>query len=106
MSKAYEMTANSLILLGKEVHNLQAIHEKEKQKRGQSRKQISHEQGITREEAQVLVQRQIEASQSITTVLTEPELPASQAIVRRQFRCSECNTLGHRRPQCPHRSSN
>jgi hypothetical protein len=106
MSKAYEMTANSLMLLGKEVHDLRAAHEKEKQKRGRSRRQITHEQGITREEAQALIQSQIEMPQSITTALTEPELPASQALVRRQFRCSECNTLGHRRPQCPNRTSN
>jgi hypothetical protein len=106
MSKAYEMTTNSLMLLGKEVHDLQATHEKKKQKHRQSRRQITHEQGITREEAQALIQSQIEMPQSITTALTEPELPASQALVRRQFRCSECNTLGHRRPQCPNRTSN
>jgi hypothetical protein len=33
ISKAYKMTANSLILLRKEVHNLRAAHKKEKQKR-------------------------------------------------------------------------
>jgi hypothetical protein len=55
MSKAYEMTVNSLMLLGKEVYNLWAANEKEKQKRRRSRKQITHEQGITREEAQALV---------------------------------------------------
>jgi hypothetical protein len=33
MSKAYEITVNSLMLLGKEVHDLRAAHEKEKQKR-------------------------------------------------------------------------
>jgi hypothetical protein len=106
ISKAYEMTANSLMLLGKEVHDLQATHEKKKQKRGQSRRQITHKQGITREEAQALIQSQIEMPQSITTALTKPELPASQALVRRQFRCSECNTLRHRRPQCPNHTSN
>ena len=106
MSKAYEMTANSLMLLGKEVHDLRGAHEKEKQKRRRSRKQIEHGQGITREEAQALVQSQIEASQSRTTAPGESELPASQTLVRRQFRCSECNILGHRRPQCPNRTGN
>jgi hypothetical protein len=106
MSKAYEITANSLILLGKEVHDLRAAHEKEKQKRRQSRKQISHEQGITREEAHALIQSQVEASQLAITALADPELPASPALIRRQFRCSECNILGHRRPQCPNRTGN
>jgi hypothetical protein len=62
MSKAYEISINELLIVRKEVHDLRAAHEKEKQKRGRSRKQISHEQGITREEAQALVQGQIEAS--------------------------------------------
>jgi kynurenine formamidase len=106
MSKAYEITTNSLLLLGKEVHDLRAAHEKEKQKRRQSKKQISHTQGITREEAQTLIQGQIKASQIDITAPVEPELPASQALVRRQFRCSECNILGHRRPQCPNLSIN
>lgn len=106
MSKAYEMSINELHIMRKEVHDLRAAHEKEKQKRRRSRAQISHEQGITREEAQALVQGQIEASQIDITAPAEPELPASQALVRRQFRCSECNTLGHRRPQCPNRTNN
>jgi hypothetical protein len=105
MSKAYKITTNSLMLLGKEVHDLQATHEKKKQKRGQSRRQIEHGQGITREKAQALVQSHIKASQSVITAPAEPELPASQALIRRQYRCSDCNILGHRRPQCPNRTN-
>jgi hypothetical protein len=45
------MTVNSLILLEKEVYDLQAAHEKEKQKCRQSRRQIEYGQGITREKA-------------------------------------------------------
>jgi hypothetical protein len=106
MSKAYEMTANSLILLGKEVHDLRATHEKEKQKRRRSRKQITHEQGITREEAQALIQNQIEVSQTDTTAPAEPELPASQPPVRRQFRCSGCGIAGHKITGCPNKARN
>lgn len=106
MSKAYEMTTNSLMLLGKEVHDLRAAHEKEKQKRRRSRKQITHEQGITKEEAQMLVQSQIEASQSITTAPAEPDLPESQPPVRRQFRCSGCGIAGHKITGCPNHTSN
>jgi hypothetical protein len=106
MSKAYKITTNSLLLLRKEVHDLRATHKKEKQKQRRSKKQISHTQGITREEAQALIQGQIKASQIDITAPVKPELPASQALVRRQFQCSECNILRHRRPQCPNLSIN
>ena len=70
-----------------------------------SKKQISIEQGITRKEAQALVQGQVEASQVVTTTPAEPELPASQPVVRHQSRCSGCNVMGHRINQCPSRTS-
>ncbi|KAI7976410.1 hypothetical protein EIK77_010170 [Talaromyces pinophilus] len=106
MSKAYEMTMNDLLLVWKENYDLRAAHEKEKQKRKRSNKQISIEQGVIREEAQVFVQGQIEASQAVTTALAEPELPASQAVVRRQFRCSGCGVEGHKINRCPNQTSN
>ncbi|EED17643.1 conserved hypothetical protein [Talaromyces stipitatus ATCC 10500] len=93
-SKAYE----------KELHDLRAAHEKEKQKRQKSKKQISHDHGITREEAQALVQGQIEASQAVTTAPAEPELPVSHPPVRRQFRCSGCGIEGHKITGCPNRT--
>jgi hypothetical protein len=105
MSKAYETTMNDLLLIRKENRDLRAANEKEKQKRQRSMKQISIEQGITGEEAQALVQGQVEASQAVITAPAEPELPASQPVVRRQFRCSGCNVMGHRINQCPSRTS-
>ncbi|EED15968.1 conserved hypothetical protein [Talaromyces stipitatus ATCC 10500] len=105
LSKAYEILANDALLVRKENRDLRAAHEKEKQKRKKSNKQISIEQGITREEAQALVQGQVEASQAVTTTTAEPELPALQAAVRRQYRCSGCNVMGHRINQCPSRTS-
>jgi hypothetical protein len=105
MSKAYETTINDLLLVQKENQDLQAAHEKEKQKREKSKKQISIEQGITREEAQALVQSKIEASQTVTAAPAEPGLPASQGVVRRQFRYSGCNIEGHRINRCPNRTS-
>jgi hypothetical protein len=105
LSKAYETIANDVLLIRKENYDLRAAHEKEKQKRKRSNKQISIEQGITREEVQALVQGQIEASQAVTTTAAEPELPAPQAAIRRQYRCSGCNVMGHRINQCPSRTS-
>ncbi|EED21582.1 conserved hypothetical protein [Talaromyces stipitatus ATCC 10500] len=95
-SKAYEMSINKLTIAQKELHDLRAAHKKEKQKRQRSKQQISYEQGITREEAQSLVQGQIEASQAVTTTPVEPELPVSHPPVRRQFRCSGCGVAGHK----------
>jgi hypothetical protein len=83
ISKVYKITTNSLLLLRKEVYDLRAAHKKKKQKRRRSKKQISHAQGITREEAQALIQGQIKASQIDITAPVEPKLPASQALVRR-----------------------
>ncbi|EED12744.1 transposon, putative [Talaromyces stipitatus ATCC 10500] len=103
-SKAYEMSINKLTIAQKELHDLRAAHEKEKQKRQKSKKQISHDHGITREEAHVLVQGQIEASQAVTTAPAEPELPVSHPPVRRQFRCSGCGIEGHKITGCPNRT--
>ncbi|EED14516.1 pogo transposable element, putative [Talaromyces stipitatus ATCC 10500] len=104
-SKAYEMSINKLTIAQKELHDLRAAHEKEKQKRRRSKQQISHEQGITREEAQALVQGQIEVSQAVTTAPAEPELPVSHPPVRRQFRCSDCGVAGHKITGRPNRIS-
>ncbi|EED11807.1 hypothetical protein TSTA_109870, partial [Talaromyces stipitatus ATCC 10500] len=43
---------NDLLLARKENHDLRTAHEKEKQKRQKSKKQLSNEQGISTEEAQ------------------------------------------------------
>ncbi|EED21283.1 conserved hypothetical protein [Talaromyces stipitatus ATCC 10500] len=105
-SKAYEMSINKLTIAQKELHDLRAAHEKEKQKHRRSKQQISHEQGITREEAQALVQGRVEASQAVTTAPAEPELPVCHPPVRRQFRCSGCGVAGHKITGCPNRIRN
>jgi DNA anti-recombination protein RmuC len=66
MLKACEITMNELSIIRKEVHDLRAANEKEKQKRRRSTAQISHKGGLTREEAQNLVQSQNQSSQSVT----------------------------------------
>jgi hypothetical protein len=106
MSKAYETTMNDLLLVRKEKHNLRAANEKEKQKRQRSKQLIPTEQGLTIEATQALIQGQVEASQAVTTAAAEPELPASQPVIRHQFRCSGCNVVGHSINQCPSRTSN
>jgi hypothetical protein len=100
MSKAYETTINDFLFIRKENRHLH-----EKQKRQKSKKQISIEHGITGEEAQALVQGQAEVLKLLLTT-AEPELPASQQVVRRQFRCSGYGAKGHRINRCPNKTSN
>jgi transposase len=92
--------ANHLLLQ----HGNQQVGEKWVYNLVQRRPEIK--QGITREEAQALIQGQIEASQAAITTPAEPELPASQPVVRRQFQCSGCGTIGHRINRCPNHASN
>ena len=58
ISKACENAMIDLTIVRKEVHDLCTIHEKEKQKHRRSTTQITHEGGLTRWEAQDLVQSQ------------------------------------------------
>jgi hypothetical protein len=106
MSKACEITMNELTIIRKEVHDLRTANEKEKQKRRRSTARIVHEGGLRREEAQDLVQSQNQSTQPLANDPPQSQLPASPPRVRVQFRCSNCNTLGHRRNQCPNRVTN
>ena len=104
ISKACERQMIDMTIVRKEVHDLRAAHEKEKQKRRRSTKRIAHEGGLTRQEAQDLVRSQNQPNQSSQPVANDPaqsERVASPPRVRAQFRCSNCNILGHRRNQCP-----
>jgi hypothetical protein len=103
ISKACENAMINLTIVRKKAHDLRTAHEKEKQKRRRSTARIAHEGGLTRQEAQDLVQSQNQPSQLVTNDPTGPaqsERVASLPRVRAQFRCSNCNILGHRRNQC------
>ena len=109
ISKACERQMIDMTIVRKEVHDLRAAHEKEKQKRRRSTKRIAHEGGLTRQEAQDLVRSQNQPNQSSQPVANDPaqsERVASPPRVRAQFRCSNCNILGHRRNQCPNPITN
>jgi hypothetical protein len=101
ISKACENAMIDLTIVRKEVHDLRAANEKEKQKRRRSTARITHEGGLTRQEAQDLIQSQNQPSQPIANDPPQSERVASLPRVRAQFRCSNCNILGHRRNQCP-----
>jgi hypothetical protein len=88
------------------VHDLRAANKKEKQKRQRSTTQIAHEGGLTRQEAQDLIQSQNQSSQPVASDPPQSQYTASQPHIRAGYRCSNCNTLGHRRNQCPNSVSN
>ena len=97
------MTMNELSIIRKEVHDLRAANEKEKQKRRRFTARIAHEGGLT---AQDLVGSQNQSSQPVANDPPQSERVASPPRVRAQFRCSNCNILGHRRNQCPNPTGN
>ena len=101
ISKACENAMINLTIVRKEVHDLNTAHEKEKQKRRRSTTRITHEGGLTRQEAQDLIRSQNQPSQPVANDPAQLERVASPPRVRAQFRCSNCNILGHRRNQCP-----
>jgi hypothetical protein len=105
MSKACEITMNELSIIRKEVHDLRAANKKEKQKRQRSTTQIAHEGGLTRKEAQDLIQGQNQSSQPIASDLPQSQHTAPLPHIRAGYRCSNCNTLGHRRNQCPNHAT-
>jgi hypothetical protein len=97
---------HSTALLEVETHKLRAAHEKQKQKRQRSTRQIPNEGGMTVQEGQ-------EAIQQATQVIEPPVAPpAAQQpapilppppVRRRQARCSGCQGVGHSITWCPNR---
>ena len=95
-----------MTIVRKEVHDLRAAHEKEKQKRRRSTKRIAHEGGLTRQEAQDLVRSQNQPNQSSQPVANDPaqlERVVSQPRVRAPPKCSGCGIIGHNILRCPSR---
>ncbi|PGH13862.1 hypothetical protein AJ79_03430, partial [Helicocarpus griseus UAMH5409] len=75
-----------------------------KQKRKRSRRQIQHEGGLTREEAQSLTITPAEPVELSAIQCTEPPPPGSTPRSRAPPRCSNCGSHGHRRTRCPNPS--
>ncbi|ODM17100.1 hypothetical protein SI65_07499 [Aspergillus cristatus] len=106
MIKGHEMALNEGILACQEIRELRASHEKQLQKRKRSRRQITAEEGLSIQEGQALVQGRSQEEEVMPTTSTEPAPMAEYRSVRAPPRCSDCNTLGHKRTHCPNRDSN
>jgi hypothetical protein len=106
ISRACERQMIDITIVRKEVHDLRAANEKEKQKRRRSTKRIVHEGGLTRQEAQDLIQSQNQSDQSSQPVANNPAQPehvVSQPRVRAPQKCSGCGIIGHNIFRCPSR---
>jgi hypothetical protein len=98
--KGCEMAMHNAALLAKENHDLRAANEKEKQKRKQSRRQMTPNEGLSIQEAWDLIQARNEqdggASIDSTPLPLEPPKRAPP-------RCTNCFIVGHIRTRCPTR---
>ncbi|KAL1986329.1 hypothetical protein VTN96DRAFT_6561 [Rasamsonia emersonii] len=104
--KGCQLAMNSAVILAKENHDLQAANEKQKQKRKRSTNQISHEGGLTVQEAQDLIQSQIPDQNQMAEGVAAPAAEAASAPrTRAPPKCTNCRTIGHIRTRCPNRSN-
>jgi 7-keto-8-aminopelargonate synthetase-like enzyme len=98
--KGCEMAMHSAALLTKENHDLRAANEKERQKRKQSRHQMTPNEGLSIQEARDLIQARNEqgggASIDSSPLPLEPPKRAPP-------RCTNCFIVGHTRTRCPTR---
>lgn len=104
--KGCEIAMNSAILLAKENQDLRAAHEKQRQKGKRSNRQIAHTEGLSIQEAQELIQHKNETQETQGALPVESASSTVQRPVRAPPRCSNCHVIGHKRLQCPNRSSN
>jgi hypothetical protein len=103
--KGCEMAMNNAILLAKENRDLRAAHEKQLQKRKQSRRQIEAAEGFSIQEGQEFIQQRNQAAEAIPTIPTDQAVDAEQHPQRAPPRCSDCHIIGHKRLQCPQRKN-
>src|SRR5436305_14820825 len=104
MFKGCEMAMNSAIILARDNQDLRDVTDQESRKRKRSTKKIAHKGSLTMEEAQNHLQVAPVAGSS--SGAAGPANPTSPPRVRPQYRCSDCNTLGYRRNQCPNPNTN
>jgi hypothetical protein len=101
--KACQITMQSAALLEKEVSELRAANEKQKQKRTRSRKQIPAEEGLSVQEASALIIQPVEAMEAPIPPPRRRPSPPLQPRTRALPTCGLCKNQGHRRDACPDR---
>ena len=99
--KACEYGMVNATIMKKQYQDIFAANEKEKQKHKRSSRRIQHEGGLTRKEAQGLIISSAEPVEQPVMQSSESTAPELAAHSRAPPRCSNCNTLGHKRTHCP-----
>lgn len=101
--KACQVTMQSAAFLEKEVSDLRAANEKQKQKRTRSRRQIPSTEGLSVLEASALIVQPEEAIEPPPPPQPRRPSPPLQPRTRALNRCGACGNLGHKRTACPDR---
>ncbi|CDM26465.1 Probable transposable element [Penicillium roqueforti FM164] len=101
--KACQVTMQSAAFLEKEVSDLRAANEKQKQKRTRSRKQIPSTEGLSVLEASILIVQPEEAIEPPPPPQLRRPSPPLLPRTRVLNRCGACGNLGHKRNACPDR---
>ena len=103
--KACQITMQSAAFLEKEVSDLRAANERQKQKRSRSTRQIAHEGDISVEEVRKLrsepIESQIARIAQVREQISGPLQPRTRALPK----CGLCGIQGHKRNACPDRSN-
>jgi hypothetical protein len=103
--KGSEKAMYQVAFLTKELRDLRAANEKQKQKSQRSTKRLSHAGGLSIQEARELISHPNQAGEASNSVGAEAEASTPRPPQRAPPRCSDCNTLGHRRTRCPNRAN-
>ncbi|KAL1970075.1 hypothetical protein VTN77DRAFT_6480 [Rasamsonia byssochlamydoides] len=104
--KGCQLAMNIAVILAKENRDLWAANKKQKQKCKRSTNQVSHEGGLTVQEAQDLVQNQILDQNQMAEGVAAPAAEAASAPrTRAPPKCTNCGTIGHIRTRCPNCSN-
>ena len=98
--KACEHEMVTASVMKKQYEDIFASNEKKKQKCTRSKKLISHERDLTREQAQNLIPFPNIPVESTVSQSYEAEAPVSQPQSRAPPKCSNCGTVGHTRRTC------
>jgi hypothetical protein len=101
--KGCEIALHSAVLLAKENHDLRLANEKEKQKRKQSRRQMTPNEGLSIQEARDLIQARTEQDNEAGGTSVDSARLHLEPPKRAPPRCSNCFIIGHTRSSCSKR---
>lgn len=102
--KGCQLATHSAVLFVKENTELRAMNEIKKQKRARTNGRMTHEGGLSVQEAQQLIQQPFEPIHPVQPPPArpvQPVQPATQPARRRLPTCGKCRDIGHKANACP-----